>query len=79
MNLIAFIAWSLFILVVIFIIVTVLSFCLAQSNNTEEINPQKESELQDQNRRKWIGLFVLAALVLIMTMTGINAFLNIRT
>lgn len=61
---------SFFIALVIFAIIT---FCLDKSH----------TELQhimtlEQQRRRWTGLFVLTVLALIMTMTGINSFMNTR-
>lgn len=65
------ISWALFILILTFIIFTVISILLHRIYpNSEEMQPE---DLQTKQRR-WIGLFVLVALICIMTMTGINSF-----
>lgn len=84
MSLITFVAWSLLILVLTFIIFASISFYLGQiypetqESKTSPISEEMQELELSQRRRKWIGLFVLVALALIMTMTGINAFMNTR-
>ena len=84
MSLITFVAWSLLILVLTFIIFSGISFYLGQiypetqESETSPISEEMQELELSQRRRKWIGLFVLVALALIMTMTGINAFMNTR-
>lgn len=69
------IAWALFILIMTFLIFTVFSIFL---NKFYSVETHQEIEDLDIKRRRLIGLFVFIALIFIMTMTGINAFMNTR-
>lgn len=71
------IAWALFILIMTFLIFTAFSVFLNRLYPVELSQPEGEEEL-DSKRRRLIGLFVFIALIVIMTMTGINAFMNTR-
>ena len=87
MSLTTFFAWGLFIIIIAFVIMAILSHLLGSSiseiieviDNPEITEPIDDPEIQAQSRRRWIGLFVLSFLAIIMTITGVNAFMNIRT
>lgn len=78
MSLTTFFAWGLFIIIIAFVIMAILSHLLG-SSTSEIIEVIDNPEVQAQSRRRWIGLFVLSFLAIIMTITGVNAFMNIRT
>ena len=39
----------------------------------------EDNDIILRKRRKWIGLFVLCAIITIMTTSSINAFMNMKT
>lgn len=95
MDLTTFFVWSLLILILSYLIFAGISYFLGklypetldlQELKTQELQTQdaktqelKDLETSDRQRRKWVGLFILTAMILIMAMTGVNAFMNTRS
>lgn len=69
--------WLLFALILTFLLFAIFAFLL------NRFYPEESDEATDkqlvQQRRKWIGLFVLVATIAIMVTSGINTLLNTRS
>lgn len=84
------IAWLILVLVITFILFALFSYFLGWFYPQEDTDSSKtiskdftNNLIEDENvivqrRRKWIGIFILFALIAIMGSTGINAYLNKR-
>jgi Na+/H+ antiporter NhaC len=78
-----FFTWVIFIIILAFVLFAAASWMLnwsyrqADYPQADESNDEVETEIEvAQRRRKWIGIFVLVATIVIMAITGINAFLG---
>jgi hypothetical protein len=77
-------AWMILIFIIAAIVFLVFMFILGwiYPQELKELTtspadaPIIQEESIDQRQRKWIGIFVLIVLVLIMTGTGISALMN---
>lgn len=83
-------AWLVLLLIIAFIFFAVFAYFLGWFYPTEDTNKgistSDEADLTNSleeettyRRRRWIGFFVLFALIIIMGSTGLNAFLNTKS
>ncbi len=66
----------LFALIFFGIFYSVLMWFYPQQELIFEENPDQQNQLIQQ-RKRWIGIFVLIALISIMTITGINSLMTV--
>ena len=78
----SFLAWLVLIIIIAFLLFAIFSYFLGWFYPTEEKqvkrNPEEEQQQieKQQRQRKWVGIFILVAMIIIMGTTGANAFIN---